>query len=722
MSDTIEPDLYVTMTPYGRVNALFDAAGAGVRLEGPDDAVAAVRRAIAAAVGPNGIALSPETVEPAEYFDFCQPKGSGILIHEPADVALAPVVPLVDDDDEAPAGAALDGVMPLMIRVMSDGKQIGTMTPEEFRKAAKVPSSMFLEAAIKQFNAWKEEQGEPERVESFLVKGKAPAGRPVRLDAVGDIPGLRAQVAGATGALAKLALARAIVAAREEEPAGLSPEEQRAVATTIWQQLGGKRFAVMTGAKDPLALGESSGAPLGGLRFSLPTGFSQVNGKSTGINRVFIRVNASDTYDIEFGGARGRSYTVRATAEDIYADNLREVFTRYTGLDTSLGTGGPFATKAVPRREARDAYDELSYAITDLQGHTDMELARAGSTDRIERAVEAARRLEAGWPKDELQPRGLIERAEGLIDRARELRSEGGLTEISMGDVKSFYLQGSTLTDEQKAAILANPSRVTMSGSIEVPRFNKADVERMVAEFEAANKAGQASGAKAFHIALKGALGQGYRYALVNRPADFATLPKGLAYVVQPRPDPGQPHHDMARHGILVTERELTPEELKAFELAPLIDGDLVEQLAQRIADGMREYASAWVEQAGEDAAGFRDTVLQAVNSSDSGIRYSVGDPDDLVGRVLVMLKDMAAAAGKDPVVLAPAAAEAGPRAADMALLEQIAAGTHPRMLEPELADEIEAVLARHPDDAEVAAAVDRAVNAYANGLIEATG
>lgn len=709
-TDLIEPDVYVTLTPFGRVNALFDAAGAGVRLEGPDDAVASVDRVIRAATNAIGMSMSPETVEPADYFNFCQPKGSGIMILEPVDVALAPTVPL-EDLDEAQATEVMDGgALPLMIRVMSGGKQIGTMTPEEFRKAAKVPSSMFLEAAIKQFNAWKEEQGEPERVETFLVKGKAPAGRSVRLDAVVDIPGLRAQVAGAAGALAKLALARAIVAAREEEPAGLTPEEQRAVATTIWQQLGGKRFAVMTGAKDPLALGESSGAPLGGLRFSLPTGFSQKDGKSTGINRVFIRLNSSDTYDIEFGGARGRSYTIRATAEDVYADNLREVFTRYTGLDTSLGSGGPFATRTVSRKEARDAYEALSYAITDLQGHTDMELARAGSTDRIERAVEAARRLEAGWPKDELQPRGLIEKAEGLIDRARELRSEGGLTEISMGDVKSFYLQGSTLTDEQKAAILAKPSRVTMSGSIEVPRFNKAEVERMVAEFEAANKAASAAGPR-------------FRYALVNRPADFATLPKGLTYTVEPRPAAGQPHHDMARHGVLVTERELTPEELKAFELAPLIDGDLLDQLAQRIAEGMREYAASWVEQAGEDAAGFRDTVLQAVNSSDSGIRYSVGDPDALVGRVLELLKSMASAEpapapGPEP---APTGMEDGQRAADMALLEQIAAGTHPRMLEPELADEIEAALARHPDDAEVAAAVDRAVNAYANGLIAAT-
>ena len=68
-----------------------------------------------------------------------------------------------------------------------------------------------------------------------------------------------------------------------------------------------------------------------------------------------------------------------------------------------------------------------------------------------------------------------------------------------------------------------------------------------------------------------------------------------------------------------------------------------------------------------------------------------------------------------------PPAADAA-RAADLALLSMVAAGTHPNMLEPELADEIEAVLTRWPDDAAMQAEGEKAINAYSNGLMSATG
>lgn len=119
----------------------------------------------------------------------------------------------------------------------------------------------------------------------------------------------------------------------------LSAADAQQIAKTILQQLGGGKFTTMTGAKAFTSLSDG----YGGVQFSLPTGFSQVNGKSTGINRVIIRLNASDTYDVEFGAARiskakGAIYKVIAKSGDVYADSLREVFTRYTGLDTSLGS------------------------------------------------------------------------------------------------------------------------------------------------------------------------------------------------------------------------------------------------------------------------------------------------------------------------------------------------------------------------------------------------
>jgi len=59
--------------------------------------------------------------------------------------------------------------------------------------------------------------------------------------------------------------------------------------------------------------------------------------------------------------------------------------------------------------------------------------------------------------------------------------------------------------------------------------------------------------------------------------------------------------------------------------------------------------------------------------------------------------------------------------AADLALMSRIAAGEHPDMLEPELADQIEAVALRYPDDAVMQTAVEKAIKAYADAAMAAT-
>ena len=55
-------------------------------------------------------------------------------------------------------------------------------------------------------------------------------------------------------------------------------------------------------------------------------------------------------------------------------------------------------------------------------------------------------------------------------------------------------------------------------------------------------------------------------------------------------------------------------------------------------------------------------------------------------------------------------------------MLSQVAAGTHPQMLEPELADQIEAALTTYPGDAAIEQAAEAAITAYSNGLLAATG
>ncbi len=98
------------------------------------------------------------------------------------------------------------------------------------------------------------------------------------------------------------------------------------VANTILAQLGGNKFAAMTGAKNFIG-GESM------LQFSLPRLALH------GINKVRIELTPADTYTVTFY-KQGRSprfelATIREL-EGVTADALRTAFTATTGLDVSL--------------------------------------------------------------------------------------------------------------------------------------------------------------------------------------------------------------------------------------------------------------------------------------------------------------------------------------------------------------------------------------------------
>jgi hypothetical protein len=100
------------------------------------------------------------------------------------------------------------------------------------------------------------------------------------------------------------------------------------VSKTILEQLGGSRFVVMTGAKT--FTGDTNA-----LSFRLP-GTMCIKG----INYVKITLNAEDTYDILFLKLRGANFSTIADRKNIYAEQLRDVFTKETGLMLSLGTMG----------------------------------------------------------------------------------------------------------------------------------------------------------------------------------------------------------------------------------------------------------------------------------------------------------------------------------------------------------------------------------------------
>jgi hypothetical protein len=100
-------------------------------------------------------------------------------------------------------------------------------------------------------------------------------------------------------------------------------------ANTILAQLGGNRFAVMTGAKNFIG-GENT------LTFRLPARFAQKS--ITGV-RVTLDLVA-DLYKVEFLAIRGLNVRTVSEFDGVYAEDLRDLFETETGLYTSLGTMG----------------------------------------------------------------------------------------------------------------------------------------------------------------------------------------------------------------------------------------------------------------------------------------------------------------------------------------------------------------------------------------------
>ena len=103
---------------------------------------------------------------------------------------------------------------------------------------------------------------------------------------------------------------------------GKLSENKRQIAQTILQQLGGRRFIAMTGAKN---IGFTN------------KGLSMKIGKNAkGITHVVVDYDrGKDLYDMEFVKIRGTKRTGKKV-KSVYADDLKTIFKGYTGLRTSL--------------------------------------------------------------------------------------------------------------------------------------------------------------------------------------------------------------------------------------------------------------------------------------------------------------------------------------------------------------------------------------------------
>jgi hypothetical protein len=93
------------------------------------------------------------------------------------------------------------------------------------------------------------------------------------------------------------------------------------VANTIRDQLG-RRFAVMTGAKNWLGSDKS-------LSF-------KIGRNSMGITHVKVTLRPDDLYNVEFLACRGSSVKHKAAALGIYADRLADVIGAHVQMAVTL--------------------------------------------------------------------------------------------------------------------------------------------------------------------------------------------------------------------------------------------------------------------------------------------------------------------------------------------------------------------------------------------------
>lgn len=89
---TSRTDTYTAVTPFGAVEVDFPEEGGSVFVGDPA-AVEYLQSVIRQCIGQGGQGLTPESIEPVDFTDFCQPEGSGVLIIEPFDLMMATATP-----------------------------------------------------------------------------------------------------------------------------------------------------------------------------------------------------------------------------------------------------------------------------------------------------------------------------------------------------------------------------------------------------------------------------------------------------------------------------------------------------------------------------------------------------------------------------------------------------------------------------------------------------
>ena len=134
------------------------------------------------------------------------------------------------------------------------------------------------------------------------------------------------------------------------------------------------------------------------------------------------------------------------------------------------------------------------------------------------------------------------------------------------------------------------------------------------------------------------AISKEYRYAMVNRPFSIGTAPTDGIIRMDARPSQGDPHHDMARHGIAVYNRQLTDKETMDYELAPIADDAMMENLCAAVTHDIAEYATEYVSMASDDWVNFEAHVINTMKRVTTSFRVSIESNRAFADMVLTAL------------------------------------------------------------------------------------
>lgn len=302
----------------------------------------------------------------------------------------------------------------------------------------------------------------------------------IALDDARDIPSLRAQLTQAPTSLAKLDVAKSILAAREEAAKPAAPVANDVAVplepllvewTPRFSNSFPPEFRTLPRRNQHLLF--STGVDLGMMQLTATATFE--GEKSRGADRA-----AEDLAKIKACEAAG--YT-RQRVKMAGLNILGFVFVKDGLAVTPAGAAklagvdapAPAVSKVrVTKGEARDAYDALSYRLTSYQQHHDSELLRVDLSEHLLPLVEAVKSLvQRGWPEGVSDPAYLLEKADGTIARQDRLKADGLTKDMGRGEARD-YLRNNGLTPEQIDAVLAMPSSVEHSGpplNLDIPSY-----------------------------------------------------------------------------------------------------------------------------------------------------------------------------------------------------------------------------------------------------------